>query len=84
MGILGQKMEFAATTPSLQTTTPLVYYDEHMMADSNLPVRTLFTDEKSLIVHKHWTTATMLTALIPLLSCYPSLSLSFFVFDWRG
>lgn len=49
----------------LQTTTPLVHYDEHMAADSNLPVRTLFTGEKSLIVHKHWTTVQQLTALIP-------------------
>lgn len=50
------------------------------MTDSNLPVWTLFTDEKSLIVHKHWTTVTTRTALIPF--CLATLlSLSFFVFD---
>lgn len=37
----------------------------------------------SLIVHKHRTTATTLTALIPPFVSLPSLSLSFFVFDWR-
>lgn len=42
------------------TTTPLVDYDELMMTDSNLP-----EDSSQVIVHKHRTIATVLTALIP-------------------
>lgn len=55
------------------------------MTESNLPVRTLSTGEKSLIVHKHWTTATTLTALIPFcLATFPqSLVLCLWLARWR-
>lgn len=80
MEILGQKfdaVEFVAITDSVQTTSPRVHM-MNMMTDSNLEECAHSLGAKSHIVHKYWTTATILTALIPFcLSTFPqSCSLS--------
>lgn len=56
---------FAATTTVTWDFRHHWYIQTNYTIRWNLPVCALFTDEKPLIVHKHRTTATTLTALIP-------------------